>query len=200
MPDPISLAIGGASLLGGLFGGSQGSNLDFQFFRIPQAKEALKRFQELSDPNSQFFRQAGQGFFRRLSDASPSASSLNQFLSSRGIDSPTIANKQREGILARNRESASQFQSDLFGKSQNTALGFLEQFLGNERFARSAFAAQEAGDTENLRNLFSQFATIGGGILGREFGRNDLDNALNIFSGLFQSNQPRGSVSPRRPI
>lgn len=163
--DPISLAIGGGSLFAGLFG-QRNSGLSQDFFNIAGNQIALNRSNQFADPNSSVYRDASKGFYNRATNAVPSGASLLQQLSAQGVNSPTVANLQRQAALKRFGTEASNYESDLFGQFQGLAGDYLNQYYANQRFSKSAYANQRNLDVNRSNDTYGNFADFGGGLLG----------------------------------
>lgn len=162
--DLLSLLGGGAALAGGLFGQSK-NRLGKDFFDIQGNEEALKRSRAFYDPNSSVYQQAGKGFYNRLQGTIPSTSGLLQQLAAQGVNSPTVANMQRQAALKRAGQQASDYESDLFGRMQGVGANYLQQYFGNQQFSKSAYANQY-----NQDNPYPSLMNMGAGILGYQLG------------------------------
>jgi hypothetical protein len=159
MPFPFAAVGTGIAAVGGLIDAFKGPS------EIEQ--NALKRYKELTDFSSPYWRQAMRFFQRSLSDAAPTIDTLTQFANSRGIEgSEALAYQQNKTQTNRNQNTATQSLMGMFLQSGQEALGFLNTAgsLETDRFrARRSFLNQALG--------------LGGSLLTRR------SNQLNDFSG-----------------
>jgi len=143
------MAIGGALSLGSMmFGG--GNDYD------PERK-ALKRFYELTNPNSSFFKQHRSIFARMLSDSSATIDSLTG-LSRAGGASLGTANALALGQSAANRSKDTESALDATAKMGLGAEQIAQGYLGLE-YKR----AQDENDSDN--SLINQVLGLGGSLL-----------------------------------
>lgn len=168
--DPISLGIGAGSLLTGLFG-QKSSGLGKEFFNISNNQTAYDRSKQFANPNSSLYRDASKGFYNRLTNAVPSGASLLQTLAAQGINSPTVANLQRQAALKKAGTEASDYESDLFGNFQGIGANYLQQYYNNQQYSKSAYANQRNIDVSSNNDLFGNFSDFGGGLLGYLLGQ-----------------------------
>jgi len=152
LTNPISGIIGGVSLIAGLFGGSGSKDYD-------PSRRALKRFYELTDPNSGHFKKLRAFYGKTLADASPTADTLYG-LAKTGGSGATSANSIS---LAQGRADSARKGEQITGMLQKDVMSseaIASNYLGLE-YQRAEFEKSSQGSFDD--NLLG----LGGSLLGK---------------------------------
>jgi hypothetical protein len=186
--------MGGGALVGGILGQNK-NKLGKDFFDIQGNQEAMNRSQAFYNPNSQLYKQAGKGFYNRLQSTIPSTAGFLQQLAAQGINSPTVANMQRQAALKKAGQQASDYESDLFGNMQSVGANYMQQYFGNQQFSKSAYANQF-----NQDNPYPSLMNMGAGILGYQLGEGFGGGSSVSNNSPTDSGYRRGNSSRFRPF
>ncbi len=164
MAFPVMAAIGAASALGGLFS-RQSRAPRIKYSDVDPNNYAERRYQELTDPNSQYNRGQYNNLLRLALSSSPSLDALLGASAASG-GSTAFAQQQARANTARAGEAAFTAYEGQRGQTEGLAQGYLGQYYGNRQFVTGTNQQAALAEYQD-RNAFSnQLIGLGGGLLG----------------------------------
>jgi len=176
-----------------LFGDGPGGNPNAEFKGIGDMyHNEAKGFY---NPNSQWYKTAGNAFARQLSASSPTLNSMIGFAMNQGNSnggSFAIGDQQRKAMEARNRESTANFQGNLLQTGSNIGLNL-------DKLGMDAYGVYGEGNSQayNAKNSYKN--SMLSGLLG--FAGNGGFNAIpgmvsKGFNAIFGKSAPLPTPDP----
>ena len=177
--DPISLGLTGVGLIGSLFSSSKDpASGDFDY---DPERRALKRYGELTNPNSPYYKAIMKHYQSVLSMSTPTLDTLTSFNKSAGISdagSTAIATNQAKAYSAQMRDKASLSVMDQFLRTEGIAQGYLGQEADRAKTQTLGYQGALKEGQNTRTSFYDQLLGLGGGLLGRQLGNNPYRNPL----------------------
>ena len=175
--DPISLALGGASLLGGLLGGSKVNKATAHTGNLYKSADEYLNYakEQFGDPNSAYYNAIRNNQNRTIFDMLMSSNRMNQEnLAGQGIrGTGKLASMFLKNAQAKAGEQAGNVATQLYGQGMGyvsdayrTRVGAYGQGANIESqvsMFNAGAANQASGD------IFSGLAEFGAGLIGQQF-------------------------------
>ena len=182
MIDPITGILGGASILGGLFGRSGSPNK----WAKGKAEEYERMAQAYLDPKNPFYSTQKAQYFKQLSqtlnESSPTTNSLLSLATAGGRSqgaAATTATLARQAIEARNRSAALQSAENYNADITRQGLGFASGMYDRAGSMWNTYASGEAYAADDQNKFASSLLNLGAGLLGNELGKTPETNSTS---------------------
>lgn len=185
--EPITMALAGASLLSGLFGGS--AKVDDKWMRDLMAEYGATA-DKWFDPNNQFYTQSTQRQKQNLMDMFLASNrERRKQLASQGINSQYMNSMMQKDAMSKSAEGANNFALDIY----NRGLGVGQQFAQMASGMAGNLANTRMSNQQSVNSKNNQFMGMGLGLLGNAvgsgnfnpFGSGNSTSASDIIGGWY---------------
>jgi len=132
------------------------------------SNKLMERADQLSNPNSQYYKSIGAQIRSQLTGAMTPNSLLGLMVAAGG--SPVQAQQQIEATRARIGDTTGQLLNQYYLSASNQAQGYMNSYLQNTQYQQNRYDAQEQYKQQKKDAFGSQLLTAGAGILGTVLG------------------------------